>query len=59
MSKLRSKYKQQSRKVELLEKRIHDLVGMNDELERMLVEYETEEACFRVTPKHLQLDEII
>ena len=59
MSKLRSKYKQQSRKVELLEKRIHDLVGMNDELERMLVEYETEEVCFRVTPKHLQLDEII
>ena len=59
MSKLRSKYKQQSRKVELLEKRIHDLVGMNDELERMLVEYEKEEACFRVTPKHLQLDEII
>ena len=59
MSKLRSKNKVAKHKIEALEKRVQDLVGMNDELERMLVEYETEEACFRVTPKHLQLDEII
>ena len=57
MSKLRSKYKQQSRKVELLEKRIHDLVGMNDELEHMISQYEREEVVFKEVPKHLQLDE--
>ena len=57
MSKLRSKNKIQNRKIEALEKRIQDLVGMNDELERMISQYEREEVVFREVPKHLQLDE--
>ena len=57
MSKLRSKNKIQNRKIEALEKRIQDLVGMNDELEMMISQYEREEIIFREVPKHLQLDE--
>ena len=57
MSKLRSKNKIQNRKIEALEKRIQDLVGMNDELEMMISQYEREEIVFREVPKHLQLDE--
>ena len=57
MSKLRSKNKIQNRKIEALEKRIQDLVGMNDELEMMISQYEREEIVFREVRKHLQLDE--
>ncbi len=57
MSKLRSKNKVQNRKIEALEKRVQDLVGMNDELEMMISQYEREEIVFREVPKHLQLDE--
>ena len=57
MSKLRSKNKIQNRKIEALEKRIQDLVGMNYELEMMISQYEREEIVFREVPKHLQLDE--
>ena len=57
MSKLRSKNKVQSRRIEALEKRVQDLVGMNDELEHMISQYEREEVVFREVPKHLQLDE--
>ena len=57
MSKLRSKNKIQNRKIEALEKRVQDLVGMNDELEMMISQYEREEIVFREVPKHLQLDE--
>ena len=56
MSKLRSKNKVHKRHIEQLEKRIQDLVGMNDELEMMLSQYEREEAVFKEPPKHLQLD---
>ncbi len=58
MSKLRTKNKQQNRRIEALEKRVQDLVGMNDELEIMLSQYECEEICFSNTPKHLLLDEV-
>ena len=58
MSKLRTKNKQQNRRIEALEKRVQDLVGMNDELEMMLSQYEREEVSFQNVPKHLQLDEI-
>ena len=58
MSKLRSKNKVAKYKIEALEKRVQDLVGMNDELERMISQYEREEVVFREVPKHLQLDEI-
>ena len=58
MSKLRSKNKIQNRRIETLEKRIQDLVGMNDELEMMISQYEREEIVFKETPKHLQLDEV-
>ena len=57
MSKLRSKNKVQNRRIEALEKRVQDLVGMNDELEHMISQYEREEVVFREVPKHLQLDE--
>ena len=57
MSKLRSKNKVQNRRIEALEKRVKDLVGMNDELEMMISQYEREEVVFREVPKHLQLDE--
>ena len=57
MSKLRSKNKVQNRRIEALEKRVQDLVGMNDELEYMISQYEREEVVFREVPKHLQLDE--
>ena len=57
MSKLRSKNKVQNRRIEALEKRVQDLVGMNDELEMMISQYEREEIVFREVPKHLQLDE--
>ena len=58
MSKLRSKNKVQNRRIEALEKRVQDLVGMNDELEMMISQYEREEIVFKEPPKHLQLDEI-
>ena len=58
MSKLRSKNKVAKYKIEALEKRVQDLVGMNDELERMISQYEREEVVFREVPKHLQLDEV-
>ena len=58
MSKLRTKNKQQNRRIEALEKRVQALVGMNDELERMLSQYEREDVVFRHTPKHLVLDEV-
>ncbi len=58
MSKLRSKNKVAKHKIEVLEKRVQDLVGMNDELEMMISQYEREEVVFREVPKHLQLDEI-
>ena len=58
MSKLRSKNKVQNRRIEALEKRVQDLVGMNDELEMMISQYEKEEIVFKETPKHLQLDEV-
>ena len=45
------------KKIEALEKRVQDLVGMNDELEMMISQYEREEIVFKETPKHLQLDE--
>ena len=57
MSKLRSKNKVQNRRIEALEQRVKDLVGMNDELEHMISQYEREEVVFREVPKHLQLDE--
>ena len=57
MSKLRSKNKVQNRRIEALEKRVQDLVGMNDELEMMLSQYEREEVSFQNVPKQLQLDE--
>ena len=57
MSKLRSKNKLAKSRIEALEKRVQDLVGMNDELEMMISEYEREEVVFREVPKHLQLDE--
>ena len=57
MSKLRSKNKVQNRRIEALEKRVQDLVGMNDELEHMISQYEREEVVFREVPKYLQLDE--
>ena len=57
MSKLRSKNKVQNRRIEALEKRVQDLVGMNDELEMMISQYERDEVVFREVPKHLQLDE--
>ena len=50
MSKLRSKNKVQNRRIEALEKRVHDLVGMNDELEMMLSQYEREEVSFQNVP---------
>lgn len=58
MSKLRSKNKVAKHKIEALEKRVQDLVGMNDELEMMISQYEREEIVFKEPPKHLQLDEI-
>ena len=58
MSKLRSKNKVQNRRIEALEKRVQDLVGMNDELEMMISQYEKEEIVFKETPKHLRLDEV-
>ena len=58
MSKLRSKNKVAKHKIEALEKRVQDLVGMNDELEMMISQYEREEIVFKETPKHLQLDEV-
>ena len=58
MSKLRSKNKIAKHRIEVLEKRVQDLVGMNDELEMMISQYEREEIVFREVPKHLQLDEI-
>ena len=45
-------------RIEVLEKRVQDLVGMNDELEMMISQYEREEIVFKETPKHLQLDEV-
>ena len=57
MSKLRSKNKIAKHRIEVLEKRVQDLVGMNDELEHMISQYEREEVVFREVPKHLQLDE--
>ena len=57
MSKLRSKNKIAKHRIEALEKRVQDLVGMNDELEHMISQYEKEEVVFREVPKHLQLDE--
>ena len=57
MSKLRSKNKIAKYRIEVLEKRVQDLVGMNDELEHMISQYEREEGVFREVPKHLQLDE--
>ena len=57
MSKLRSKNKIAKHRIEALEKRVQDLVGMNDELEHMISQYEREEVVFREVPKHLQLDE--
>ena len=36
MSKLRSKNKVAKHRIEALEKRVQDLVGMNDELEMMI-----------------------
>ena len=57
MSKLRSKNKIAKHRIETLEKRVQDLVGMNDELEMMISQYEREEVVFREVPKHLQLDE--
>ena len=57
MSKLRSKNKIAKHRIETLEKRVQDLVGMNDELERMISQYEREEVVFKEVPKHLQLDE--
>jgi len=59
MSKLRSKNKVQNRRIEALEKRIQDLVGMNDELEMIISQYEREDTIFKETPKHLQLDETL
>ena len=59
MSKLRSKNKIAKHRIEALEKRVQDLVGMNDELEHMISQYEREEVVFREVPKHLQLDETI
>ena len=58
MSKLRSKNKVAKHRIEALEKRVQDLVGMNDELEMMISQYEREEIVFKETPKHLQLDEV-
>ena len=58
MSKLRSKNKIAKHRIETLEKRVQDLVGMNDELEMMISQYEREEVVFREVPKHLQLDEV-
>ena len=58
MSKLRSKNKVAKHRIETLEKRVQDLVGMNDELEMMISQYEREEVVFREVPKHLQLDEV-
>ena len=58
MSKLRSKNKIAKHRIEVLEKRVQDLVGMNDELEMMISQYEREEIVFKETPKHLQLDEV-
>ena len=58
MSKLRSKNKIAKHRIEVLEKRVQDLVGMNDELEMMISQYEREEIVFKEPPKHLQLDEI-
>ena len=43
MSKLRSKNKIAKHRIEALEKRVQDLVGMNDELEHMISQYEREE----------------
>ena len=57
MSKLRFKNKLAKHRIEALEKRVQDLVGMNDELEHMISQYEREEVVFREVPKHLQLDE--
>jgi len=57
MSKLRSKNKIAKHRIEALEKRVQDLVGMNDELEHMISQYEREEVVFSEVPKHLQLDE--
>ena len=45
-------------RIEVLEKRVQDLFGMNDELEMMISQYEREEIVFKETPKHLQLDEV-
>ena len=58
MSKLRSKNKIAKHRIEALEKRVQALVGMNDELEQMLSQYEREDVVFRHTPKHLVLDEV-
>ena len=46
MSKLRSKHKQDQRKIQALKQRIVDLIGMNDELEQLLVEYENEKVDY-------------
>ena len=54
---MRSKNKIAKHRIEALEKRVQDLVGMNDELEHMISQYEREEVVFREVPKHLQLDE--
>ena len=58
MSKLRSKNKIAKHRIEVLEKRVQDLVGMNDELEMMISQSEREEIVIKETPKHLQLDEV-
>ena len=58
MIKLSSKNKIAKHRIEVLEKRVQDLVGMNDELEHMISQYEREEVVFREVPKHLQLDEV-
>jgi len=57
MSKLRFKNKLAKHRIEALEKRVQDLVGMNDGLEYMISQYEREEVVFSEVPKHLQLDE--
>ena len=46
MSKLRIRHKQDQRRIQALEQRIIDLIGMNDELEQLLVEYEDEKVKY-------------
>tara|TARA_Y100000356_G_scaffold131199_1_gene134564 strand:+ start:348 stop:563 length:216 start_codon:yes stop_codon:yes gene_type:complete len=55
MSKLRVRHKQDKRRIEALEQRIVDLIGMNDELEQLLVEYEDEKIEFN-SPWSARLD---